>query len=167
MKNILQMKATDIIVKETSLSVFFAEKEDAPLLKWAEDICFANDPWSEATFRDAMDNPACRMFILQNTQSSKMLGYGVIHYCLDEADLANIAILPEERGKGLGGLLLDIMLEDARNNGVLRTFLEVRESNASARGLYASRNFYKIGKRRRYYKNPCEDAVIMVREELN
>ncbi len=140
--------------------------DDAPFLKYAEDICFPDDPWSLGMISDALENSACRIYAVHDMQMTKILAYGVLYFCIDEADLANIATLPDMRGKGLGGALLDRMLIESRNIGVLRTFLEVRESNAPAKGLYLSRGFKEIGKRRKYYRNPTEDAVIMVREEI-
>ena len=122
-------------------------------------------PWSIGTYEDTLGISNNKIYVLYNTQLSKIISYGVMCYCLDEADLAKIATLPEERGRGAGGALLDLMLEDARKQGAFKTFLEVRESNTAARMLYASRDFKEIGKRKKYYRNPIEDAVVMVREE--
>lgn len=132
----------------------------------AEKICFTEDPWSEGMFCDALNNPACKIYAINDMHTPKIIAYAVMYYCEDEADLANIAVLPKMRGRGIGGAFLDKILDISRDLGALRVFLEVRESNATARGLYASRDFKEIGKRRKYYRNPTEDAVIMVREEI-
>ena len=142
-----------------------AFSSDAHLLYEAELLCFEGDPWSLRTFAEALENPGCKAYAICDMQMTKIVAYGVMYFCLDEADLANIAVLPFERGRGLGGLLLDEMLEISRDNGVFQIFLEVRETNEAAIGLYLSRGFEKIGNRQRYYKNPTEDAVIMVRKE--
>ena len=155
----------NITAKGTELCLCLAEETDCRLLETAEALCFASNPWSEKTFRDCLANDGCFIYCLCDTQLSKILTFAVTQTCLDEADLANIATIPEERRKGYGGLLLDKILENARNTGVLRIFLEVRESNVGARRLYLSRGFVEIGKRRNYYRSPCEDAILMLREE--
>ncbi|MBE6587493.1 MAG: ribosomal-protein-alanine N-acetyltransferase [Ruminococcaceae bacterium] len=160
------MKIIDkIILGDEELVLSVAEGSDSAALAAVERVCFASEPWSEKMFADALENPGCTVYMLYDMQMTKIIAYGVMYSCLDEADLANIATVPEKRGKGIGGGLLDKMLEISRNTGVLRTFLEVRESNVSARALYISRGFTEIGKRRRYYRDPLEDAIIMVREE--
>ena len=104
------------------------------------------------------------MYCAYDMQLQKIIAYSVVFVAGDEGDLANIAVLPSCRGLGIGGALLDEILEISRNDGAFRTFLEVRESNEAAIGLYSSRGFFEIGKRRRYYKNPTEDAVLMMKE---
>ena len=140
------MKTIDkITVGKEEFSLCLAEIRDCPLLAEAEAVCFAS--------------------CICDMQLSKILAYAVMYSCLDEADLANIATLPEIRKQGFGATLLDKALEISRSAGVLRTFLEVRESNTPARSLYLSRGFKEIGRRRNYYRDPKEDAIIMAREE--
>ena len=149
---------------EGGLALGVAEEWDAHELYLCELECFPGDPWSEYTFSETMKNPACRLYCTYNMQMQKIVAYSVVYTAEDEGDLANIAVLPECRGLGLGGALLDEILEISFNDGVSRMFLEVRESNVAARGLYLSRSFAEIGKRKRYYRNPTEDAVLMMRE---
>ncbi len=59
--------------------------------------------------------------------------------------------------------MLDVLLIDLGRKGVKAAFLEVRESNAAARGLYGSRGFREIGRRKNYYRRPVEDALVMRR----
>ena len=145
--------------------VALAEKQDAPLLKETEDICFDKSSWSLETFLETLENDSYRIYLLCDSQTSKMMGYSVMCYCLDEADLANIAVVPSMRKMGFGGALLDFILEESASLGVNAVYLEVRESNDSARQLYSSRGFEEIGKRKKYYRYPTEDAVLMVRKE--
>ena len=147
-----------------SLVLCEADESDVPELKKAEDLCFPCDGWSAGMFVDAIKNDNCRIYILYNTQLSKIVAYCVMYYCLDEADLANIATVPDDRGKGKGKALIDEMFREALKYGASRIFLEVRESNTPALSLYRSRDFKEIGRRKKYYRNPTEDAVIMVRE---
>ena len=63
-------------------------------------------------------------------------------------------------------MLLDTMLQQAKDAEVRSVYLEVRQSNIPAIQLYLSRGFYKIGERKKYYKNPSEDALLMVKAIL-
>ncbi len=155
----------NITVGNEELLLAVAEGSDTAALAEVERICFASAPWSAKMFSEILEKEGCNIYCICDMQLSKILAYAVMYSCLDEADLANIATLPTERKRGLGGFLLDRILEISRGAGVLRTFLEVRESNSAARHLYLSRDFKEIGKRRNYYRDPKEDAIIMVREE--
>lgn len=130
----------------------------------AEKICFENDPWSRESFVEAAESEGFCIILVKDMQMSKIIAYSIIYYAADQADLANIAVLPECRGQKIGKALLEKTMEIARDNGVSDVFLEVRESNFAARGLYQSSDFVEIGRRRKYYKNPREDAIIMVRK---
>ncbi len=130
----------------------------------AEQICFENDPWDREMFVDASKNDGFCIILLKDMQLQKIVGYSVLIYAMDQADLGNIAILPQCRGQKLGKALLEKTMEKARSYGVSEVFLEVRESNLSARGLYLSSDFAEIGRRRKYYKNPREDAILMLRK---
>ena len=160
------MKIIDkITVGSNELPLCLAEETDCSILSEAEAICFASCPWSARMFSEILEKDGCNIYCICDMQLPKIFAYCVMYSCLDEADLANIATLPEVRKQGFGASLLDKVLEISRNSGVLRTFLEVRESNTPARSLYLSRDFKEIGKRRNYYRDPKEDAIIMAREE--
>lgn len=144
-----------------SLVLAKAESSDAHALALAERECFDSDPWSEKMFSDALENPSCHIYILSDMQMTKIIAYAVMYICFDEGDLANIATIPSERKKGIGAALMDKIMENSVNTGVERIFLEVRESNFSARNLYTSKGFEEIGIRKKYYRDPVEDAHIM------
>jgi len=90
-----------------------------------------------------------------------LLGYAIAWFIVGEGEVGNVAVHPDARGRGIGARLLDEALAEAgrRDAGVM--FLEVRESNDAARRLYASRGFVQVGRRRRYYRRPDEDALVM------
>lgn len=136
---------------------------DVDALYELEKICFPGDSWSREFFVDAVKNESYVVLCVENLQMSKIIGYAVFYGAADQGDLANIAVLPDCRGLGIGKKLLGEILKKASDNGVSEAFLEVRESNASAIGLYLSSGFAKIGKRRNYYASPREDAVIMMK----
>lgn len=81
-----------------------------------------------------------------------------------EAELLNIAVVPEYRGKNIASKLLQEVIKHSKAIGQNSIFLEVRASNTAAQRLYHKHGFIVRGKRRNYYKNPVEDATIM---ELN
>jgi [ribosomal protein S18]-alanine N-acetyltransferase len=83
----------------------------------------------------------------------------------DEAEILNLAVRCEVRGRGVGTALVKALLNRyARGNVVRRTFLEVRESNRVAIAFYEGLGFKKIGRRERYYREPDEAALILARE---
>lgn len=124
--------------------------------------CYA-DPWPAAAFTSLPENPSV-YFAVARGVDGQLSGYVVGWHVLDEAELANLAVEPAARRCGVGRLLLDRMLDDAAGRGAARVCLEVRESNHAARRLYASRGFDEVGRRKKYYRSPDEDAVILRRE---
>ncbi len=119
------------------------------------------DPWSPSSFRALLGNPAVSFSVAECDGAA--VGYSVAWFAADEAELANIAVGAPARGRGVGALLLDAVLAEAAHRGASTVYLEVRESNAAARRLYASRHFAPVGRRRRYYRNPVEDALVLAR----
>ncbi len=90
-----------------------------------------------------------------------LIGYGCLLTAADEGEITNLAVRPDERRVGFGGMILDRLLAEAQKRGAARCYLEVRESNGAAIALYASRGFSRTGVRRGYYSRPREDAVLM------
>lgn len=79
----------------------------------------------------------------------------------DEAEILNLAVGLGSRRKGEGKRLVGKLLEEYRRLGVSRVFLEVRESNAGAICFYEQQGFRAAGRRRAYYQEPKEDALVM------
>ena len=80
--------------------------------------------------------------------------------CDREWEIENIAVAGPARRRGLGTRLLGELLDLARGRGADAVFLEVRESNHAARALYEKWAFLESGRRRGYYKDPEEDAIL-------
>lgn len=135
-----------------------ATVDDVPRLAQLEREAFP-DPWDAAAFRSLLRGAASRVTVAE--ADGLVVGYTVLVRAADEGELANIAVAAERRGCGLGRLLLDDALALARAEAVSAVYLEVRESNAAARHLYETAGFEAIGRRRRYYRAPDEDAVLM------
>jgi len=90
-----------------------------------------------------------------------ILGYVGFWLLVDEAHICNIAVAPAQRGRGLGELLLLRTIQAAEQKGMLMVTLEVRVSNIAAQKLYVKFGFEVVGRRRRYYSDNGEDALIM------
>jgi ribosomal-protein-alanine N-acetyltransferase len=117
-------------------------------------------PWHRDTFLDLVDRPTLELVVLEDREAG-VIGYAVLWCVLEQGELANMAVTPAFRGRGLGGFLLSSVLERARSRGIETIFLEVRASNEPAIRLYERFGFLEVGARRGYYKDPREDARVM------
>ena len=122
-----------------------------------ERVCFP-DPWSRESFCAQLDVSGVFLVICDGEQ---VVGYAVMGIASSEAELYNIAVKEEYRGKGLSDALFKHTLAAAVEKGVDTVFLEVRESNLRARRFYERLGFEDIGRRKRYYSHPTEDAILM------
>ena len=129
-----------------------------PQVAALEQVCFPADPWSENLFRAALENPGAAVLLAE--EDGAVLGYAVLSAVLDEGNLDNIAVAPEYRRRGLADALLGALTGFGRECLALLT-LEVRASNAPAIALYEKHGFRPVGRRRNYYSDPREDAVLM------
>ena len=131
---------------------------DASALADIERRCFS-DPWPLEGFREVFGMPGTVGLV--STELDEPIGYFLAREILGTAEVLNLAVVPERRGRGLGGALLDAGLSAVRARGGSEVFLEVRASNAVAQGLYARRGFQMEGRRRGYYRRPDEDALVL------
>lgn len=97
-------------------------------------------------------------------EGGEILGYVGMEYVLDEGYVSNVASAPGHRRRGAARELLRGLEARARGLGLAFLTLEVRESNLPARALYAKAGYAVAGRRRNYYQNPREDAIIMTLE---
>jgi [ribosomal protein S18]-alanine N-acetyltransferase len=122
-----------------------------------------SDPWSANSFRALFGNPLVHFAVAEDSITGQVFGYVVTWFVVDEGEIANLAVSDEARRTGIGARLLDHALEIVRERRCQIVFLEVRESNAAARALYASRAFEVAGRRSKYYRKPVEDALVLRR----
>ena len=94
----------------------------------------------------------------------KVVAYVIGRKIPPEAEIYRIAVDENYRRRGIGYRLLSYMLKCERGDGVESVFLEVRKSNIAARKLYRAHGFEDVDVRKNYYKNPTEDAIIMLRQ---
>lgn len=119
-----------------------------------------SDAWSRTSFEHLLGDTRA-LFVVAYDEDETVRGYVVAWYVLDEGEIANLAVAPTARRRGIGSMLLDAALATARTRGAIAVYLEVRDSNESARSLYASRGFVQVTRRRRYYRYPTEDALVL------
>ena len=126
-----------------------------------EKICFS-DPWSERSIASELDNQLA--FWLVATEGETVAGYIGSQTVIDETDMMNVAVHPDFRRKGIAEALVNGLVEHLKTMGSHCLTLEVRASNAPAIALYEKLGFAEIGRRRNYYRNPREDALILRKE---
>jgi [ribosomal protein S18]-alanine N-acetyltransferase len=151
-----------------------ATAADIPGLMNLERACVTAGHWTEEQYRRIVhpgEGDPQRLVIVAEALPQKTLGmdppgssavsgFLVALQLGMEWELENIVVAPAERRRGLGQQLLEVLISTARSTNSEAVFLEVRESNAAARSLYEKAGFELIGRRKAYYANPPEDAVL-------
>jgi ribosomal-protein-alanine N-acetyltransferase len=120
--------------------------------------------------QEARPKPGLRRLVgrrLGRAADGPLLGYGGFWMIVDEAHISTLAVHPEWRGRGLGELLLVALIEAAVQRGARVATLEVRVSNVVAQALYGKHAFAQVGRRKAYYTDNREDALIMTTPRLD
>jgi ribosomal-protein-alanine N-acetyltransferase len=150
--------------ERVALTLRRAAATDLDAIVAIERASFTDPPWSRDSFLALVDSPRAYFTVACQSPNDQVIGYVVAWFVTDEAEIANLAVTPERRGRGVGSRLLDAALTEARLAGARVVHLEVRDSNEAARALYGSRGFSAVGRRRRYYRDPVEDALLLRRD---
>ena len=138
--------------------------EDIPAVVALDRISFAL-PWPERSFRfELTDNPASRCWVYE--VDGKIAGMIVAWLLVDEAHVATISTHPDYRRRGIARELLTYALRYMAREGAVTSFLEVRVSNTSAQEMYRSFGYEATGRRKKYYKDTGEDAILMTLNTL-
>lgn len=135
-----------------------AASADVPALVAIERASFS-DPWNATSFRALLEAEAAHVTVA--VLDGAVVGYSAVLRAADEAELANLAVASAAQRRGIGRALLSAAQTVAASTGVAAMYLEVRESNAPARRLYEALGFATVGRRRAYYRQPDEDALVM------
>ena len=125
-----------------------------------EKICFPEDPWSRKLLQEALENENTTS-LLALSEDGRVLGYLFFTAVLDEGGVDNIAVLPQARRQGIASALLGAFRRCGQERGLISLFLEVRPSNEGAAALYRKLGYQEVGRRKNYYLDPKEDAIIM------
>jgi [ribosomal protein S18]-alanine N-acetyltransferase len=123
-----------------------------------ERICYSM-PWRENTFESLLQRDDTDM--VGAFSADRLVGYAICWTIADQAELGNVAVEPDSRRRGIAQRLLSAAVERARERGARECFLEVRETNLPAQELYRKNGFETVGRRKRYYTHPTEDALVM------
>ena len=119
--------------------------------------------WGWDAYRVELDKPEAIMLVVRARPAvaHSVLGFIAARVNLDEMHVNNIGVRHGHRRKGVGGVLLGAALREASRRGASTALLEVRASNLSAQALYARFGFAVAGRRKNYYREPPEDALVM------
>jgi ribosomal-protein-alanine N-acetyltransferase len=126
-----------------------------------EEICFST-PWSENAILHEVTNPIS--YWLVAVENGQVLGYVGSQYGYGEADMMNLAVVPDFRNRGIGQQLVMELISHLADLDVKSLTLEVRQSNAAAISLYEKMGFQQVGLRPNYYQKPKEAALILRKE---
>lgn len=138
------------------------EVKDISAVIAIEKLSFSN-PWHSETFLGEIQNrPISHALVAFHDLDKMIIGYIVFWIVRDEAQINNIAVHPDYRGRGFGKGMLSATLKEMRASGTKTVTLEVRASNLKALSLYKSLGFQVVSRRRDYYTNPREDALAML-----
>ncbi|MEB3355777.1 MAG: ribosomal protein S18-alanine N-acetyltransferase [Synechococcales bacterium] len=156
--------------------------EDLPAIVDLDQHCFGG-LWTQDGYQRELDSPASDLIglwgqparpalsqvsspLTTNFEPTPLLGIGCLWAILEEAHITILAVHPHYRRQGLGRFLLGALLSRAQRRGLEWATLEVRPSNLAARHLYQSVGFTEVGRRRHYYQDSGEDAIILWRQGL-
>jgi len=128
-----------------------------------EKLCFG-DRWSLHAFANELDNPASHYFVAR--EGDRIVGYAGYWLILEEAHVTTIAVHPSFQRRYIGERLLLQLIDDAATHGAKWVTLEVRASNLGAQRLYEKYGFTSLGRRKGYYQEDGEDALVMWTENI-
>lgn len=125
-----------------------------------------SEPWTRGMFEaELMGNPFGRFLGAfchsEMPPAKRLLGYICYWVVFDELRLMNLAVQPDHRRQGIASHLVRHAVEEGITQGTTRALLEVRAGNRLAQKLYETLGFQQYGRRRSYYTNPDEDAILM------
>lgn len=120
-----------------------------------------SDAWSENAIAESLRQP--HSILMGAFGDGRLKGYLIVYYVLDELEIARIAVEPLSRRQKIAERLLDNLEKKGQELGIVRWLLDVRESNHAAIALYKKYGFSEDGKRKKFYTEPVETALLMSR----
>ena len=138
-------------------------QDDADAVAELELKCFAM-PWSRADFFREVKNELAEYVV--GELDKKIVAYAGAWVSFDQAEVMHIAVTPELRGQGIGTIIFGELIKAVKKRGATSITLEVRPSNAAAIKLYENFGLRSVGRRKGYYLDNGEDALIMWNTKL-
>ena len=138
-------------------------KDDADAVAELELKCFAM-PWSRADFFREVKNELAEYVV--GVLDKKIVAYAGAWVSFDQAEVMHVAVTPELRGQGVGTILFGELIKAVKERGAKSITLEVRPSNTAAIKLYENFGLRSVGRRKNYYRDNDEDALIMWNTKL-
>jgi ribosomal-protein-alanine N-acetyltransferase len=157
-------------VDSPSRSLWIARMTEHDLLEVVEiEQLSALSVWGWDAYHKELQSPEDVIMLVARTQPREsgpnhehsVAGFIISRLVAGELHINNVAIRPEFRRRGIAAQLLAAVLREGRGQGARLAFLEVREGNTAAQGLYRRCGFQVTGTRKRYYRQPDEDALLM------
>jgi len=137
------------------------DRELIPQIAQLERLSFSL-PWTEEMLLEELESMTGSVIVAVD-KDRNVLGYASITVVLDEGYINNIAVQRKYRRMGLGSDLLGVFIRFAEAQKLSFLTLEVRDTNLAARSLYSKFGFREVGRRKNYYDQPREDAILMTR----
>ena len=131
---------------------------DAEEMAEIEMLCFAM-PWSRESFWEELKNDSAIYIV--GTIQEKVVAYAGAWISFGEAQVTNVAVHPDFRHQGIGTKLFENLIAEVKSRGVTAVTLEVRPSNDAALKLYGKFGLKSVGRRKHYYLDNDEDALIL------
>ena len=141
-------------------------KENLDEVVEIEKLVHPDHHWSKESFLNEIQNKLANYFCIIDTQTNKILGFAGFWEILEEAHITSISIHPDYRRLGLATILLKHIVKRCYKKMIKYITLEVRVSNFGAIALYEKFGFKSVGRRKKYYQDNNEDALIMFTENI-
>ena len=160
------MLETAIVSKQTIVSLDRMTEHDLLEVVAIEEMSNLS-PWGWDAYHTELQSTGTSLMLVARVAGSAVqtegaiVGFIVAREVADEIHINNVAVRPDFRGRGIGRLLMRTALSWGRERHARQAVLEVRAGNGAAHQLYRGCGFEVIGRRRRYYKSPVEDALLM------
>ena len=125
-----------------------------------DEICFS-EKWNQ-TFYESIKSDS-KYKLIEYYEKDVRCGFVLVLNLFSESEIVRIAVIPEYRRRGIAEKLIKEVINYSKEAGYENIFLEVRSQNFQAKSLYIKLGFEECGIRKQYYKNPKDDAIIMVK----
>jgi len=152
------------------VNVRYMKLADLPQVEALDSVCFRT-PWPEGSFRYELRPDSASICLVAELEEAEaepqIIGMVVVWLIADMAEVATLAVAPQERGRGVGRQLLISALRLAWQAGARKSILEVRISNTPALHLYYGVGYQPVGLRPGYYEDTHEDALLLTLDPLD